>query len=91
MIPTAISQVLEQLVNAAGSIFFAWSFIRGHADSEISAGWGAAGSTMGTLLGAATGLFFLVFVYIIYHPIVKNSFTATAVSTIQVILKYIKC
>ena len=25
MIPTAISQVLEQLVNAAGSIFFAWS------------------------------------------------------------------
>lgn len=72
MIPTAISQVLEQLVNATGSIFFAWSFIRGHADSEISAGWGAAGSTMGTLLGAATGLFFLVFVYIIYHPIVKK-------------------
>ncbi len=72
MIPTAISQVLEQIVNAAGSIFFAWSFIRSHAESEIAAGWGAAGSTMGTLLGAATGLFFLVFVYIIYHPIVKK-------------------
>lgn len=72
MIPTAISQVLEQIVNAAGSIFFAWSFIRSHAESGIAAGWGAAGSTMGTLLGAATGLFFLVFVYIIYHPIVKK-------------------
>lgn len=68
MIPTAISQVLEQIVNAAGSIFFAWSFIRGHAESDVASGWGAAGSTMGTLLGAATGLFFLVFVYIIYRP-----------------------
>ncbi len=72
MVPTAISQVLEQIVNAAGSIFFAWTFIRGHADSDIAAGWGAAGSTMGTLLGAATGLFFLIFVYIIYHPIIKK-------------------
>ena len=61
MIPTAISQVLEQIVNAAGSIFFAWSFIRGHAESEVVAGWGAAGSTMGTLLGAATGLFFEIY------------------------------
>ena len=72
MIPTAISQVLEQIVNAAGSIFFAWSFIRGHAESEVVAGWGAAGSTMGTLLGAATGLFFLVFIYIIYRPTVNS-------------------
>lgn len=72
MIPTAISQVLEQIVNAAGSIFFAWSFIRGHAESEVVAGWGAAGSTMGTLLGAATGLFFLVFIYIIYRPSVNS-------------------
>lgn len=72
MIPTAISQVLEQIINAAGSIFFAWSFIRGHAESEVAAGWGAAGSTMGTLLGAATGLFFLVFIYIIYRPTVNS-------------------
>ena len=72
MIPTAISQVLEQVVNAVGSIFFAWSFIRGHAESEVVAGWGAAGSTMGTLLGAATGLFFLVFIYIIYRPTVNS-------------------
>lgn len=72
MIPTAISQVLEQIVNAVGSIFFAWSFIRGHAESEVVAGWGAAGSTMGTLLGAATGLFFLVFIYIIYRPTVNS-------------------
>lgn len=68
MIPTAISQVLEQVINAAASIFFAWSFIRRHAESELVAGWGAAGSTMGTLLGAATGLFFLIFIYIIYRP-----------------------
>lgn len=72
MIPTAISQVLEQIANAAGSIYFAWSFLRKHTDSPVASGWGAAGSTMGTLLGAVTGLFFLVFVYIIYHPIVKN-------------------
>lgn len=72
MLPTAISQILEQIVNAVASIYFAWSFIKGHADSELVDGWGAAGGTMGTLLGAITGLLFLVLVYIIYHPTVKN-------------------
>ena len=72
MIPTAISQIVEQIINAAASIYFAYSFIRGHKESEIVAGWGAAGGTMGTLLGAVTGLMFLVFVYIIYHPVVKR-------------------
>lgn len=71
MVPTAVSQIIEQVVNAAGSIFFAWFFLHGHAESELAAGWGAAGSTMGTLLGAAAGLFFLIFIYIIYHPIAK--------------------
>ncbi len=72
MMPTAVSQIFEQIVNAATSVYFAWSFIKGHSDSTVVDGWGAAGGTMGTLLGAITGLLFLVFVYIIYHPIVKN-------------------
>lgn len=72
MIPTAVSQIIEQIINAAASIYFAYSFIRDNADSDIVAGYGAAGGTMGTLFGAVSGLLFLVFVYIIYHPILKK-------------------
>lgn len=69
MVPTAISQVIEQIVNAFVSIYAAYSLIRAHSLSAEIAGWGAAGGTMGTLFGAVSGLAFLLFVFIIYRPV----------------------
>lgn len=68
MLPTAISQVLEQIVNAIMSIVCAYGLMKSHsASSEISA-YGAAGGTIGTLSGALTALAFVIFIYVLYRP-----------------------
>ena len=72
MIPTAISQIIEQVVNAFVSIYAAYSLIQAHNLSAEIAGWGAAGGTMGTLFGAVSGLIFLLFVYIMYKPVLSK-------------------
>ncbi len=63
MVPTAFSQVIEQIFNAVFSIVAALLLIKAHADSANVAAYGAAGGTCGTLVGAVFGLIFLVFVY----------------------------
>ncbi len=67
MIPTAVSQIVEQIFNAAVSILAAWLFIK-LSTSANRAGMGAAGGTMGTLAGAIAGLAFLIFLFIAYRP-----------------------
>ena len=63
MVPTALSQILEQLVNAGVSIFAAWQLMRLHFfDPEVNA-YGAAGGTLGTLAGATAGLLFVGFLF----------------------------
>lgn len=72
MIPTAISQILEQVANAVVSIVGAmYLFNAGKAAGE-SAALGAAGSTLGTLAGAAVALIFMTFVFIVYLPVLKR-------------------
>ena len=73
MIPTAISQIVEQVINAAASIGAAWALFRYGAkldalySTEIMAyAYGAAGSTFGTGAGAFVGLLFLVFIILAY-------------------------
>ena len=63
MIPTAISQVLEQIANAVVSIVGAMYLFKAGKDSAQAAAFGAAGSTLGTLAGAAVALIFLSFVF----------------------------
>jgi stage V sporulation protein B len=53
----AISQILEQLFNTIFTVVFAWLLIRKGLE------YGAAGTTLGTLLGALAAAAFLVFVY----------------------------
>ncbi len=72
MVPTAVSQVLEQIVNAIVSVLAAWLFIKWNADSLMKSAWGAAGGTLGTCLGAFTALLLVMFVYYIYRPIQKK-------------------
>lgn len=62
MIPTAFSQTLEQIFNAIVSIVAAALLI------GKGAAYGAAGGTLGTLVGAASGVIFLYFVYASFRP-----------------------
>lgn len=54
MTPTAISQVIEQIVNAVFTVFFAALFIRGGLEASC------AGGTIGTSLGALASVIYLV-------------------------------
>ena len=65
MMPTSISQIIEQVFNAAVSLLAAWGFINAFSDGTENsiAKWGAAGSTVGTGAGVVTALVFMLLVY----------------------------
>lgn len=72
MIPTALSQIFEQIANAIVSIVAA-SFLFSLGD-KVGRGseYSAAGGTMGTLIGALFALIFMFFVYLIYKPVMNK-------------------
>lgn len=72
MIPTAFSQVLEQVINAIVSVAAAYLLMKNYSASVNVAAYGAAGGTLGTLVGAMTGLLFLIFVFILYRPYLRK-------------------
>lgn len=80
MMPSAISQVLEQIVNAVVSVWAAYVlFSRGAKVGAIlgdkehySAAYGAAGGTLGTNLGSVAALLFVLFVFAIYMTVFKR-------------------
>jgi stage V sporulation protein B len=72
MIPTAVSQVLEQLVNAVVSVVAAYFLMEHYKDKTNAAAYGAAGSTVGTLSGAVISLLFLIFVFVMYKPTINR-------------------
>ncbi len=67
MVPTSISQIIEQLVNAAVSIAASYAFMRLFADRENPASYGAAGGTLGTLSGAVAAFIFLTILILRYR------------------------
>lgn len=72
MLPTSISQILEQIINAVVSIAAAYFLMKSHSASENIGAYGAAGSTLGTLIGASVALLFLAFVFALYKPIIDR-------------------
>jgi stage V sporulation protein B len=72
MIPTAVSQVLEQLVNAVVSVVAAYFLMEHYRSKTNAAAYGAAGSTVGTLAGAVISLLFLIFVFVMYKPTINR-------------------
>lgn len=79
MIPTAISQVLEQIVNAIVSVVGASMLLEyGKTMAErqnnelLTAAYSAAGGTLGTVAGALVGLIFLGLCYGAYKNILKK-------------------
>lgn len=73
-IPTAISQIIEQIFNAISSVGLAYLALELIKDDTAIA-MAAAGGTLGTGIGALTGLLFLMLAYSILKPsiIKKNS------------------
>ena len=75
MVPTAVSQILEQIVNAIVSVIGA-SFLlqmgKKAAESQnepsLPFAYGAAGGTLGTVSGALFGLIFLLFLLKLFYP-----------------------
>lgn len=79
MIPTAISQILEQILNAVVSIAGA-SLLMDYGlkmaqkqDNELlGPAYSAAGGTLGTVSGAAIGLLFLIFCYYAARKVIRR-------------------
>ncbi len=75
MMPTAFSQIIEQIVNAVVSVGAAyWLYQYGTKvggvlgkKEEYSAALGAAGGTMGTTSGALAGFLFVLFIFLIFR------------------------
>ncbi len=72
MLPTSVSQILEQIVNAVVSIIAAYFLMNYHSASPDIAAFGAAGGTLGTFVGACTALIFLAFIFALYKPIIDR-------------------
>ncbi len=65
MVQTSVSQIVEQLVNAAASVGMAYVLVQSVADQDATtrASYGAAGATIGTGAGVLAGLLFMLGVY----------------------------
>lgn len=72
VLPTSVSQILEQLVHVVVGLSAAVIFMSAKSDSPQASAYGAAGGTFGTLCGAVAALAFLAFVYAIYYPLLKR-------------------
>lgn len=71
-IPTAVSQVLEQIINAIVSIVASYVLVKNYSASVNIASYGAAGGTLGTFAGACIALVFLLFVFVLYKPVINK-------------------
>ena len=67
MIPTSVSQIIEQLVHAGVSIWASYDFLNRFADRDNPLSYGAAGGTLGTLVGALAAFVFLGAMMVLYR------------------------
>ena len=79
MVPTAVSQILEQVVNAGVSIAGAYFLFKVGTDiakernvKSYASAYAAAGGTLGTVIGALSAFLFLVFIFLTYKRVLKR-------------------
>ena len=79
MMPTSISQIIEQVFNAVisivgASVLFGIGTKAGEKSGKelLGPAYGAAGSTLGTVVGSLSGLLFLLFVIFIYKNVIRK-------------------
>lgn len=70
MVPTAVSQLIEQLINAGVSLWGAWilydygkSLVSSGGNELLGPGWGAAGATFGTVVSVTAAMLFMMVLY----------------------------
>lgn len=87
MVPTAISQIIEQIVNAVISLVgasllfkFGLKAAQRKHDDLLGPAYGAAGGTVGTIMGALAGFLFLVFVLSIFQHVIRRQLRADKTS-----------
>ena len=88
MVPTAISQILEQIVNAIVSIIGASYLLEmgkkvQEANPSLPYAYGAAGGTLGTVSGALIGLIFLLVLMKRYYPTVQKKLCEDKTTTTE--------
>ena len=74
VIPTSISQLIEQFFHVVVGLSAAVIFMNISEGSEYQVAYGAAGGTFGTLIGAIASLLFLGLIYMCYYPVLKRRF-----------------
>ncbi|MBA4698795.1 MAG: polysaccharide biosynthesis protein [Ruminococcus sp.] len=79
MVPTAVSQIIEQIVNAVVSLLGAGILFnigvqaaKKQNNELLGPAYGAAGATLGTIAGALFGLFFLAFAFYVYRGVIHR-------------------
>ena len=73
MLPTSISQILEQILNAVVSVAAAYFLVKSFGTtSDTRAIYGAAGGTLGTGIGVASGIVFMLLVFGLNRKIIKK-------------------
>ena len=72
MVPTALSQFFEQIVNGIVSVWAAFEFAKAHSASVNIAAYGAAGGVTGTFIGALFGLLFISFLLFVNIPVLER-------------------
>lgn len=79
MMPTAFSQVIEQIVNAVASIVGAYLLLQmgkeianTRGDDSYGPAYAAAGGTIGTIMGAFVALLFVIVVFIAYYQLFRK-------------------
>lgn len=92
VIPTSVSQLIEQLFHVVVGLSAAVIFMKIYEDSEFRVAYGAAGGTFGTLIGAVASLVFLALIFFMYYPLLKKRMKkdkTTEVESYQTLLKLV--
>lgn len=83
MMPTATSNIIEQIINAIVSIGAAWLLFRIGLRSGKELAFGAAGGTIGTGVGALAALIFMICVYMLYRNIIRKKIKKDVISDLN--------
>ena len=82
MLPTSISQILEQIAVATVALLASGFMVRhfANAGEDTLQRWSAAGATMGTGAGVCTAFLFMLFVYRVNHKMIAKKIKNDRVS-----------
>ena len=71
MVPTAVSQIVDQCCHAIMSIVAAWALLQMYGETAQAASWGAMGGTLGTLAGAVASFLLMTVILLRRLPEIR--------------------